>query len=133
MSFPKWFAAALAAFALSLTSLGASAAEPRPYDAQAFAAAQAGGKPILVEVDAPWCPICAKQRPILAELEKSAELSDLVVFTVDFDSQKDLLRQFGVQMQSTLIVFNGKAEKGRSTGATDPGVIKALLLKAKGA
>jgi thioredoxin 1 len=133
MLLSRWFVAALAALSFSLTGLGASAAEPRPYDAQAFMAAQAGGKPILLEVDASWCPICAKQRPILAELEKSAELSDLVVFTVDFDSQKDLLRQFGVQMQSTLIVYNGRMEKGRSTGVTDPGAIKALLLKSKDA
>jgi len=94
--------------------------------------AQAAEKPILVEVHASWCPTCAKQRPILAALEKTPELSDLVVFDVDFDSQKDIVRQFGAQMQSTLIVFKGKTEKGRSTGEIDPGAIKALLMKSKG-
>jgi thiol-disulfide isomerase/thioredoxin len=133
MPFRSWFAAAFAALSLASMSLTATAAEPRPYDAQAFAAAQAAGKPILIEVDASWCPTCAQQRPILAELEKSAELSDLVVFTVDFDSRKDVLRQFRVQMQSTLIVFHGKTEKGRSTGETDAGAIKALLMRAKSA
>jgi hypothetical protein len=29
-------------------------------------------------------------------------------------------------------VFKGKTEKGRSTGETDPGAIKALLMKSKG-
>ncbi len=114
---------------LSLAAVGAWAGEPQPYDARAFAAAQAAGKPILVEVHASWCPTCAKQRPILAALEKTPELSDLVVFDVDFDSQKDIVRQFGAQMQSTLIVFKGKIEKGRSTGETNPGAIRALLMK----
>src|SRR5258708_29252157 len=97
----------------------AVAAEPQPYEAKAFAEAQAAGGPILVQVQAPWCPVCAKQRPILAELEKTAELGDLTVFNIDFDSQKDLLKEFGVQKQSTLIVFSGKTEKGRSTGVSD--------------
>jgi hypothetical protein len=38
-----------------------------------------------------------------------------------------------VQKQSTLIVFNGKTERARSTGVTDPAEIRSLLMKAKGA
>jgi thioredoxin 1 len=116
---------------LSVAAYAARAGEPQPYDPQAFATAQAAGKPILVTVDASWCPICARQRPILASLEQTPELNDLVVFSVDFDSQKDVARQFGAQTQSTLIVFKGKNEKSRSTGETDPGAIKALLLTSK--
>jgi len=107
----------------------ALAAGPQPFDAKAFAAAQAAGKPILVQIHADWCPTCAKQRPILAALEKTPEFSALVVFNIDFDSQKSMVREFGAQMQSTLVVFRGKAEKGRSTGETDPARIKALLEK----
>src|SRR5271163_3800270 len=80
------------------------AAEPQPFAAPAFAAAQAADKPILVEIHAPWCPICAAQAPTLNRLEHSAELGDLTVFRVDFDTQKNVVRQFGAQKQSTLIV-----------------------------
>src|SRR5215831_9944861 len=80
---------------LGVAAHGAQAGEPQPYDPQAFVGAQAAGKPILVEVHASWCPICAKQRPTLASLEKTPELSDLIVFDIDFDSQKDIVRQFG--------------------------------------
>jgi thioredoxin 1 len=111
----------------------AFAAQPVPFTMSAFAAAQAKGKPILVDVTAPWCPVCAKQHPILSQLEQTPELRDLVVFDVDFDSQKDVLKQFGVQMQSTLIVFSGKTEEDRATGVTDPAQIKSLLLKAESA
>ena len=116
---------------LCVAAYAARAGEPQPYDPQAFAIAQAAGKPILVDVHASWCPICAKQRPILASLERTPELSDLVVFDVDFDSQKDIVRQFGAQQQSTLIVFKGKSERGRSIGETDPSAINALLMTSK--
>lgn len=112
-------------------STPAYAAEPAAFTDSAFHAAQQAGKPILIHVNAGWCPTCARQRPILTQLEHSAELGDLTVFTVDFDSQKDVLREFGVQQQSTLIVFNGKTEKGRATGITDPEAIRHLLLQAK--
>ena len=116
---------------LCVAAYAARAGEPQPYDPQAFAIAQAAGKPILVDVHASWCPICAKQRPILASLERTPELSDLVVFDVDFDSQKDIVRQFGAQQQSTLIVFKGKSERGRSIGERDLSAIKALLMTSK--
>lgn len=124
---------ALAALLSLATASGAFAGEHRAYDAAAFQAAQTAGKPIMVEVHAPWCPVCVKQKPIIDALKSSPELSDLVIFTVDFDSQKDLLRQFNVQKQSTLIVFNGKTEKARSTGVTDAAEIRSLLMKSKGA
>jgi thioredoxin 1 len=114
--------------ALSLGPI-ATAAERQPFDQAAFEAAQAAGKPILVEVSAPWCPICKAQAPTLARLKSEPRFKELVSFNIDFDTQKDLLRAFNVQKQSTLIVFKGKQETGRSTGVTDPGAIETLLGK----
>ena len=45
------------------------------------------------------------------------------------NSQKDVLRRFNVQRQSTLIVFKGKQEAGRSVGDTNAASIEALLAK----
>jgi thiol-disulfide isomerase/thioredoxin len=122
----------IAALALSATlSLGsvASAMDKKPFDQKAFDAAQAAGKPILVEVSAPWCPVCKAQAPILSKLRGDSKFKELVSFEIDFDSQKDLLRKLGVQKQSTLIVFKGKREVGRSTGDTNPGSIATLVGK----
>jgi thioredoxin 1 len=122
----------LGALTLSATlSLGsiASAMDRKPFDQAAFEAAQAAGKPILIEVSAPWCPTCKAQAPILARLRNDPRFKDLVSLNIDFDSQKDLLKKFNVQMQSTLIVFKGKQETGRSTGDTNAGSIEALLGK----
>jgi len=107
----------------------ASAADKKPFDQKAFEAAQAAGKPILVEVSAPWCPICKAQAPILSRLRNDPKFTELVSFDIDFDSQKDLLKKFNVQKQSTLIVFKGKQEAGRSTGDTNAGSIASLLGK----
>jgi len=121
-------ALALAA-ALSLGT-AAFALDKKPFDAKAFEAAQAAGKPILLEVHAPWCPTCKAQEPILSRLSKEPKFKNMVRFNIDFDSQKALLRKFGVQQQSTLIVFKGKLEAGRSTGDTNAASIEALLAKA---
>ena len=106
-----------------------AALDEKPFDVKAFEDAQAAGKPILVEVTAPWCPICKAQAPILARLSSTPKFQDMMRFEIDFDSQKDLLRKFNVRMQSTLIAFKGKQEVARSTGDTNAGSIERLLDK----
>ena len=116
----------LVAATLLASSLVAWAGQP--FDAKAFQSAQAAEKVILVDVTASWCPTCRQQRPIVQQIE--GEKPDLVVYEVDFDAAKDVLKQFRVQYQSTLIVFRGSKEVARSTGETDPSLIRALIAKA---
>lgn len=114
----------------TLTVAPALATEAPAFDSQAFAAAQKAGKPILIAIHASWCPTCKAQRPILSELRADPKFKDLVYFVVDFDSQKDLVKRFGAQMQSTLIAFKGDKEEGRSVGDTHRASIFALAAKA---
>ena len=107
----------------------AGALERKPFDAKAFAAEQAAGRPILVEVSAVWCPICKVQKPILANLATKPKFKNMMLFEIDFDTQKDLWRAFNVQKQSTLIAFKGTREVGRSTGDTNATSIESLLDK----
>ena len=100
----------------------------QPFDAKSFQASQAAGKSILVEVTAPWCPTCKRQRPIVDQIRK--DRPNLVVYEVDLDTGKDALKQLRVQNQSTLVVFRGASEVGRSTGDTDARSIGALVAKA---
>jgi thioredoxin-like negative regulator of GroEL len=100
-----------------------------PFSVEAFKAAQASGSPILVEIHADWCPTCKAQSPILDKLTSGAKFKDLKIFRVDFDAQKPVVKEFGAQMQSTLIVFKGTAEQGRSVGDTKEASIEALLNK----
>ncbi len=116
-------------FALGFSPL-AFPMSAKTYNQKAYAAAQAAGKPILLHITAPWCPTCRAQKPILSKLESSPKFSKMIVFDIDFDTSKDLLRSLHVNQQSTLIVYKGKSEVGRSTGDTNAASIEALLSKA---
>ncbi len=107
-------------------SIGAHAAQP--FNAGVFQDAQKAGKTVLLHVTAPWCSTCKAQHPIIANVEKARP--NLVVYNIDFDTSKDTLRQLRVQSQSTLIVFKGASEVGRSVGDTKKESIAALVAKA---
>jgi hypothetical protein len=49
------------------------------------------------------------------------------VFKVDFDTSDDLLRQWRVAQQSTLIAFKGRAERLRSIGQTEPSALRKVF------
>lgn len=116
------------ALVLSLGFASSVSQAAQMWDAAAFEKAQEAGSPILVHVTAPWCPTCKAQKPTVDKLESSNPA--LKVFAVDFDSQKDVLKRFGVTAQSTLISFHGKAEVARATGITDPAAITELVVRA---
>jgi len=108
----------------------AHAANAQEFDATAFADAQQSGRPILVAIHAWWCPVCLVQKVIINTVIGARRYDDLAYFVVDYDRQKDLVRRFGAQRQSTLIVFRGRMEMGRSVGETNDGSIVELVAKA---
>lgn len=114
---------------LLLAAFAAAAAE-KPFSKEAFAAAQGAGKGVVIHVFAPWCPTCRAQEPILHQLESDPKFSEVETFRVDFDGQKDAVRALKATSQSTIIVFKGAKEVGRSVGETDPKAIASLLDKA---
>jgi thioredoxin 1 len=122
-------AALLAAVALPL-SLSLPAAAADKFTDDALEKAQKAEKPILVEVGAAWCPVCRAQKPILEGLAKNDKFKEFVFFKIDFDTQKAEWRKLSAQRQSTLIVFKGGKEVGRSVGDTNAASIEALLAKA---
>ena len=116
--------------ALSMVPVAARAAERQPFTDAAFDAAQAAGRPVLVDVSAPWCPTCRAQKPHIDAMAADPRMKAAIFFAVDFDSQKDVLRRLNVRSQSTLIAFKGREERARATGITDPAQIRDLLLRA---
>lgn len=60
-------------------------------------------------------------------LSKDPRFAKVVVFTIDFDSGKEYLRQLKVNQQGTLIAFKGKTEKARSVGETDPDALRKVF------
>lgn len=124
------FLAALAFGWVAAVAAPARAAERAPFSDAAFDAAQAAGRPVIVEVTAPWCPTCRAQRPHVDAAVGDPRMAQAILFTVDFDSQKDALRRLGVRSQSTLIAWKGREERGRATGITDGAAIRDLLFRA---
>ena len=117
-------------FIAALLFASAAWAAGKPFNQASFEAAQAAGKPILLEIHADWCPTCRAQDPIISELMRDAKNADFVILRVDFDNQKEVVKRLRAQYQSTLIVFKGKKEVSRSTGETRKDAITAQLAKA---
>ncbi|MGL5138737.1 MAG: thioredoxin family protein [Beijerinckiaceae bacterium] len=119
------FAAAAGAFAFSPAF--AQTATKAKFSKDAFEKAQADGKSILVEISAPWCPVCKVQKPIISSMMAKPAYSKVAVFEVDFDSQKDALQLLKATSQSTIISFKGKTEMSRVVGETKPDAIEAVF------
>jgi len=105
----------------------ASAAEFREYDQASFSQAQAQGRPVLVDVHAWWCPVCAQQNHVIKQTVSAHSFDRLLVLRVDYDKQKPVWRAFGARKQATLIGFDHGHEVGRVAYMTNKDVIDALL------
>lgn len=99
----------------------------RPFDQAAFNAAQNAGKPILVWVHAPWCPVCREQAKTIARTTAKSAYRNMQVFRIDYDTQRPLWQKFGAKMQSTVIAFHGKRETGRIAHETDDAKVSAVI------
>jgi thioredoxin 1 len=117
-------------FAAAASPAYAQSAPHVKFTQAAFEAAQAAGRPIVVEVSAPWCPTCRAQAPHISAMMAKPEMRNVTLLTVDFDSQKDVLQKLRVSQQSTLIAFKGKVETARSIGDTTAAGIEKLFRSA---
>jgi len=125
--------AAIASLFAATFAVTASAAAPAgwvAYDAKSFAAAQASGKTLVVDVHADWCPTCRAQAPILEELRKEKQSENVSFVRVDFDDDKDFLRAHKIPRQSTIVVFKGNNEVARSVAETNRARLRGVVLNA---
>jgi len=120
----------LASTGLMFFASAAQALSVKPFTDADFAAAQAAGKPVAIHFTATWCPTCKAQEKSLAVLANDAALKDVTILKSDYDQSKALQKQMNVKSQSTFVVFKGKTEVARNSGATDAPEIKTLLTKA---
>lgn len=126
----KIFKSLMLVLASLLVTAPAVAAPPAwsRYDAGQFARAQAAGKVIVVDVHATWCPTCRAQEPTLDALRSEPRLRSAIFVKVDFDTQKDFLREHRIPRQSTILVFRGRQETARSIAETRPEQLRAAVL-----
>lgn len=116
--------------ALALAAAPLHAQPVRPFSLATLKAAQAAGKPVLIDAFAPWCPTCRAQAPTIDGLATDPTYRNLLILRLDYDHQTTEKKLLGITKQSTLIAFKGGKETGRALGITDPGQIKALAASA---
>jgi thioredoxin 1 len=97
------------------------------YSNATFDAAQKSGKPILLHFWAGWCPTCLSQESTINKLKATQKFSNVVVLSVNVDSQSDVMRRFGVYTRSILVAFKGRTETGREGGIISVSAIEALM------
>lgn len=116
--------------AVGLTGAALAAPQWQDYSPEAFAAARQQGKTVLVDIHAVWCPVCKVQGPILDELRGEAALAEVAFFKVDFDVEKEFLREHRIPRQSTVLIFKGNEEVGRSIAESDRARLRDFVLRA---
>jgi thioredoxin 1 len=121
----------IAVVAATLAFAGnAFALEKEPFSPERFAALQAAGEVVLIDVFAGWCSTCKKQQDIIAEYRVSNPDKHFVILEVDFDADKEWVRHFRAPRQSTLLLYSGEQQFWYSVAETRPEVIGAELDKA---
>jgi thiol-disulfide isomerase/thioredoxin len=120
----------LMVFALLLTCAAlAHAIEFQPCSAAALAAAQKADKPVALQFHADWFLTCRAQDKVLQALKAEPGL-DVAVLKVNYDTEKDLKKQYKVQTQATMVILRGDKERGRLVGDTTEAGIRAALRSA---
>lgn len=112
---------------MSQASMGAG---KQPFSQELFEKLQSENKVILVDIFASWCSTCAKQQKVMRSyLEKHPE-RELHVLTVDFDEQKEVVKQFRAPRQSTMLLYKGDKQFWFAVAEVREDVITAEIEKA---
>ena len=113
MKFHQFIVSALLVGAAAM----AHALDVKPYSAAALAEAQKADMPVALHFRADWCPTCRAQDKVLESLKSEPGLG-VTVLSVNYDTEKDLKKQFKISSQSTLVVLKGHKEAARLVGDT---------------
>jgi len=74
-----------------------------------------GGKFVLVDFGAEWCPPCRKMEPVLKNLEKNNP-NKFKLFKVDGGKDEDILKQYSVTALPVFILFKDGKQIWRRDG-----------------
>lgn len=108
---------------------GAVFAAGEAFTQAQFDSLQSAGKPVVVHIHAAWCDDCKAQDAILSKMMALPELKKITFLQVNFDEQKEVLKQFNASKQGTLIVFKDGQEQQRSIGDTQDDSVESLVRK----
>jgi len=111
-------------------SFNANAIEHESYTPERFEALQVAGEVVLLDVYADWCSTCAKQQVVLEKYRTANPDKKFHIMRVDFDKQKDVVKQFRAPRQATLLLYKGQEQFWYSVAESRYEVIEAEINKA---
>lgn len=83
---------------------------------------------VVVKVGATWCPSCRTADKEIARLENDADLSGIVIASIDADSSPDIVEAFGINGLPTFLYFeNGQLIKKEEGTPEAPRTLKGNI------
>ena len=84
------------------------------------------GEKLIVEFWAEWCGPCKVMKPIFEKVALTNE-SDVKMYTVNIDKNKEVATSLGIRSIPTIKVFNGGSVIGTKVGMLNEASIKDLI------
>jgi thioredoxin 1 len=81
---------------------------------------------VIVEMYATWCGPCKVLKPIFEKVSNE-NTTDVQMYMMDVDSNRDFAVKYGVRSVPTIKVFNGSISVGTKVGLVSEGDIKELV------
>lgn len=84
------------------------------------------GKPSVLFFHASWCPVCKADDQLLSGWYAGAGYP-LTVYKVDYDTQADLKKRYGVTYQHTYVLIDGEGKAVKTVQSPSDSQLQALL------
>lgn len=84
------------------------------------------GEKVIVEFWAPWCGPCRMMKPVFEKVA-SENTTEVQMYTMDIDSNKEYAMSLGIRSIPTVKVFENKEVKETKVGVLQEGMIKDLV------
>ncbi len=91
-----------------------------------FKAILAEGKPVVVDLWAPWCGPCRMMAPIVDELATEYE-GKAIIGKLNVDENSDIPAEFGIMSIPTMLFFKNGELVNRHVGATRKADLQQLI------
>jgi thioredoxin len=82
------------------------------------------GEKMIVDFWAPWCGPCKMMKPLF---ERVAETSEVPMYTINVDENREISVELGVRAIPTIKSFNGKDNITTKTGILEESQLKDMI------
>ena len=97
------------------------------YSQSAYDQAQKDERPLFLFFYADWCTTCRAQNPGVVKMFEETD-SNVQGFRVNYDTEDELKKEFGIFIQHTMILLDGKGvEVERWIGTTPESTMKQAM------